>query len=68
MSRLQEEMSGISYLIIDEYFVIGQKLFEWINRGCEEATGQLYIPFGGISVILVGDVAQLPPITDFLSE
>ena len=52
------------YLIIDEYSVIGQKLFAWINRRCKQATGKADFASGGLSIILVGDVAQLPPIGD----
>ena len=64
MSKLQENLNGVRYLIIDEFSVVGQKMFAWINRRCKEATGQTMVPFGGLSVILVGDIAQLPPITD----
>ena len=64
LQRLRDDLQGISYLIIDEYSVIGQKLFGWINRRCKQATVSTALPFRGISVILVGDIAQLPPITD----
>ena len=64
LNRLQDEMDGIRYLIIDEYSVIGQKMFGWINRRCKQATGVSTILFGGISVILVGDIGQLPPVSD----
>lgn len=57
-------MDGVKYLIIDEFSVIGQKMFAWINRRCKEATGLTTVAFGGISIILVGDIGQLPPITD----
>ena len=61
---LQDEMDNVQYLIINEYSVIGQKMFGWINIRCKQAIGVSSLPFGGISVILVGDVGQLPPVTD----
>ena len=64
LKRLQDEMDGAQYLIIDEYSVIGQKMFGWINRRCKQATGVSTLTFGGISMILVGDVGQLPPVSD----
>ena len=64
LSRLQEEMTDISYLIIFEYSFIRQKLFGWISRRCKQPTGQSCVSFDEILVILVGDVAQLPPVID----
>ena len=64
LRKLQSDIADIKYIITDEYSVIGQKLFGWIDRHCKQATGCVNIPFGGISIILVGDIAQLPPVTD----
>ena len=64
LNRLQEKFNGISYIIIDEYSVVGQCLFGWIDKRCRQATGMATISFGSLSLILVGDVAQLQPITD----
>ena len=64
MAKLQHGLGAVIYIFIDEFSVIGQKMFAWINRRCKQATGYSTVPFGGISIILVGDVAQLPPITD----
>ena len=64
LRKLQDDVLGIKYIIIDEYSVIGQKLFGWIDSHCKQATGCETSPFGGISIILVGDIAQLPPVTD----
>ena len=36
----------------------------WIDRRCRQGTGRFDLPFGGISVILVGDIAQLPPVLE----
>lgn len=64
LAKLQHDLSGVEYLIIDEFSVIGQKMFAWINRRCKQTTGYSTVPFGDISINLVGDIAQLPPITD----
>ena len=39
-------------------------MFGSIDRRCRQATGRMTELFGGISLILVGDVAQLPPVSD----
>ncbi|XP_066929609.1 uncharacterized protein [Clytia hemisphaerica] len=61
---LQEGMLGVEYLIIDEFSVVGQRMLGWIDSRCRQATGKMERLFGGISVILVGDIAQLPPVLD----
>ena len=64
LSKLQDDLTGVTCLIIDEFSVIGQKMFGWINRRLKQATGFTTSPFGGISIILVGDIAQLPTVSD----
>ena len=36
----------------------------WIDSHCRQATGRTVTTFDGISIILVGDIAQLPPVGD----
>lgn len=62
--QLQERLTAVKYIIIDEYSVIGQNLLGWIDKRCRQGTGDSDKPFGGISIILVGDIAQLPPVGD----
>ena len=64
--RLQEKLNGVKYIIIDEFSVIGLNLLGWIDKRCRQGTGDSDIPFGGISIILVGDIAQLPPVGDLV--
>jgi len=64
LSKLQEQLREISYIIMDEFSVIGQKMLGWIDRRCRQAKACEDLPFGGISVILVEDIAQLPPVMD----
>ena len=62
--RLQNNLKDINYIIIDEYSMLGQTLFGWIDRRCRQATGKTDEIFGGKSIILVGDHGQLPPVAD----
>ena len=66
LMRLQERMKYKKYIIIDEMSMLGQRSFTWIDNRLRQATAQYDKPFGGISIILIGDFAQLPPIGDRL--
>ena len=64
MCRLQDSLSEIGYIIIDEYSMLGQVTFGWIDKRCKQATGYNDKVFGGKSLILTGDPGQLPPVAD----
>ena len=64
LHRLQRRFESISYLIIGEMSMLGQVMFAWVDKRLRQATGKLDQPLGGISVILFGDFAQLPPVGD----
>lgn len=36
----------------------------WIDSRLRQATGRLQEPFGGVSVVILGDTKQLPPVKD----
>ena len=64
LTQLQERLHNKKYIIIDEFSVIGQKMLGWIDKRLRQASGILDVVFGGFSWILVGDIAQLPPVND----
>ena len=64
LCRLQDTLNGIEYIVIDEYSMLGQITFGWIDRRCRHATGFYDKLFGGKSLILFGDPGQLPPVGD----
>jgi len=64
LQQLHSNLENVDYLIIDEYSFVGQSLLGWIDSRCRQATGKAGKVFGGLSVILVGDIAQLPPVGD----
>jgi ATP-dependent exoDNAse (exonuclease V) alpha subunit len=58
-------MKSIRYILIDEMSFIGPKLMLQIDSRLREAMPhQQHLSFGGISIILIGDLAQLPPVMD----
>jgi ATP-dependent exoDNAse (exonuclease V) alpha subunit len=64
LCRLQDNLNDIDYIIIDEYSMLGQVTFGWVDKRCKQATGYYDRVFGGKSVILTGDPGQLPPVAD----
>lgn len=64
LSRLQIRLTGCKYILIDEYSMLGQRLFGWVDKCCTQATGKINQVFGDIFLILFGDPAQLPPVAD----
>lgn len=55
--------SGVDYLFIDEVSMISCEFLFKISEILCRATGRKE-PFGGISVIFAGDLAQLPPVAE----
>ena len=64
LCRLQESLNNINCIIIDEYSMLGQVTFGWMDKRCKQATGYNDKVFGGESLILTGDPGQLPPVAD----
>jgi len=54
-------LKGIKMLIIDEISMVRADLFEMMNQVCQKALNK-NAPFGGIPLVVVGDMFQLPPI------
>ena len=62
---LQQSLEGVIYVVIDEKSMVGRRILGLIDLRLRQAfPGQKDVPFGGRSVILVGDFGQLPPVCD----
>ena len=55
---------GVDYLLIDEVSMIGCRFLAQINNALQDAKENKEKPFGGMSVILAGDFAQLPLVAE----
>lgn len=60
--RLLKRYNNIDILIIDEVSMIHGKRLDMVNQVCKWLRGSDK-PFGGLQVILTGDLFQLPPIS-----
>ncbi|KAK7149216.1 hypothetical protein R3I94_008742 [Phoxinus phoxinus] len=61
LDELRAKLRDVEILIIDEVSMISKDLFAYINWRCQQIKGSKK-PFGGISVLAVGDFYQLPPL------
>ena len=65
LQNLQQSLSDMNYLIIDEMSMVGRKMFGQIDRRLRQIfphhANQM---LGGRSCILFGDFGQLPPVMD----
>ncbi|KAL2462147.1 ATP-dependent DNA helicase [Abeliophyllum distichum] len=61
--RMQEDFKDTKLIIIDEYSMLGRAMLANVDLRCRDifATNE---SFGGVSIILVGDMRQLPPVFD----
>ncbi|XP_057815498.2 uncharacterized protein LOC131029117 [Cryptomeria japonica] len=65
LMTLQEQLKHIKYILIDEMSFLGPKLLLKIDNRLRQAfPNKQHDNFGGVSMILVGDLAQLPPVMD----
>ena len=63
LSKFQEELRHICYILIDEMRFIGPKRLTQIDAHLHQYfPSKCTIPFGGCSIILLGDFEQFPPI------
>jgi hypothetical protein len=63
-NSLQEarlRMMGVEYIFLDELSMVSCQNFHRIDRRLKDIKQVHDIPFGGVSMIVAGDFAQLPP-------
>jgi len=61
--RLFRERCGdMQLLIIDEVSMVSAEMLWWVHTRLGELFGCTNVPFGGCSIILLGDLCQLPPV------
>ena len=65
LTKFQNTFKDTELLIIDEMSMVGQYMLYQINRRLQQAKPHKSTTnFAGVSIVLMGDFAQLPPVTD----
>lgn len=62
-NSIREKLFNIKLLIIDEISIVRNVLFTRVDSRLQQIMG-VNQPFGGISVLVVGDLNQLPSVMD----
>ncbi|KAK3921767.1 hypothetical protein KUF71_010943 [Frankliniella fusca] len=63
LHKFQQELLNVRFVIIDEFSMVGCKMFSLINRRCMQIRDCSEF-FGGCALLLFGDVKQLDPVGD----
>jgi ATP-dependent DNA helicase PIF1 len=65
LKKIQHEFEGTELLVIDEKSMVSLSMLHHIHlRLCQAKPEHAGENFGGVSIILMGDFAQLPPVGD----
>ena len=60
--QMAPALSAVTLLVFDEVSMVRSDTFEMMHRICQTARRNFTEPFGGIPVVVVGDLFQLPPV------
>ena len=62
LNSLRCSLGKLKLLVIDEISMVGADMLHCIHRRLQEITGNYDFHFGGVSILAVGDLYQLPPV------
>ena len=57
-----DRLRHLRLLIIDEVSLLNAQQLNWLSTRLCELTGVKHRPFGGVSILVCGDLLQLPPV------
>ena len=63
MNRVRVQLGKLKLLFIDEVSMVGSGMFNFINLRLQQIMGTQSV-FGGVRMIVVGDLFQLKPVFD----
>ena len=63
LNTVRSNFNGVDWLIIDEFSMVGKRMLRFIHLRLQEICANQKL-FGGMNILLVGDLHQLKPVKD----
>lgn len=63
LNTIRSKLRNLKIIFIDEISMVGSGMFNFLNLRLQQILGSK-LPFGGVSLITVGDLFQLQPVFD----
>ena len=63
LNTMRSKFHGIEWVLIDEFSMVGKRMLLVLHLRLQEIRGN-QLPFGGMNMMLVGDLHQLQPVKD----
>ena len=63
LNTIRTQLTNLKVIFIDEISMVGSSMFNFLNLRLQQIMGTKE-PFGGVSLITVGDLFQLKPVFD----
>jgi hypothetical protein len=60
--RIKKQLAGVKLLIVDEISTQAPWHLARLSHVCQQVRNEYKEPFGGIPILLVGDLKQMPPV------
>lgn len=60
--ELEAILVNLDMIIIDEVSMVRADLMDSIDQALRNGIGEAYLPFGGVQMVFIGDIYQLPPV------
>ena len=63
LNTVRSKFHNVKWILIDEFSMVGKRMLLFIHHRLQEICGN-QLPFGGINMLLFGDLHQLQPVKD----
>ena len=60
--KVEARLKALEMLIVDEISMVSADLLDAMDRTLRRVRGKQFVPFGGVQIVMFGDVHQLPPV------